>query len=780
MESNLKNELLSNSNNGLDFFKIYFGADLQWALETRSRKLKNPFYNDRNASLYIYKDEKGRWRYKDHGDINFQGDCFDFYAHVYSTNVKDGFSGLLIVMKRVLEDGVSKLAEVKASANITHTSTRTTTSVEIRKVEFTKKALQFWSQYNITEEILRINEVSQVNGYHISYSDGDDKHFTFHQDLVFTYRYGGFYKFYSPQPKKFWSVGHKISEYCFGSNYQQDDNVIFLVGGEKDVMTLHALGYRAMCMSSETTLPSRRFAKDMFEDEMRIVVLYDNDKAGDQGAQKIADNYHWDVAKLSSILSTEAEKKVKDVSDYVKHSFSIDKLKSFLNQFKQTERPQDLKVIEETKVDEFEEPEQVYSNHIPEYVYENLPRSLKEAIVNFDCSRRDLVLAGCLGVLSNIIKVTGIYDHKVVFANLFIFITAPASTGKSDLTWAKKLGNAINLKFKQEFNRANDEHKNDRKNLEKPCRKRLFISGNASHSALLQQLYINEGEGIMLETEADTLNNALDNDWGNFSYVLRQAYEFEAIGKLRREQEEIVEIEKPRLSVILTGTKDQLLKLVPSPENGLFSRFIFIELPLLQKWRNPFEKKVSFDSHYDKLSHKYLEYYNLSRVRRFTFELTDTQVTAFNSYHSEKQDHNSIMLGSESIASVRRMAGIHFRLAMLIGTIRNLDEGKNEMNIICRDVDFELSRILVKWFSSHTEKLFNQLPKKVQNYPELKREISVFYDKLNEEFTFSEARTIAEDMGIALSTMEGYLRKLLKIKLITRFKQGVYLKDARL
>jgi len=780
MQGNLKNELLNNSNNGLDFFKIYFGADLQWASKTRSKNLKNPFYNDRNASFVIYRDEQGRWRYKDYGDIDYQGDCYDFYAHVYNTNVKEGFGELLIVMKRVLEDGVSKLAETKAYANTTNKSVRTTIAVQINKIEFTKKALQFWMQYNITAEILHTNEVTQVVGYRVYYSDGEHKNFTLYQELVFAYKSGDFYKLYTPLPKKFWSVGAKSTEYCFGKNFQTDDNVIFLVGGEKDVMTLHALGYKAICLSSETTFPSRRFAKDMFEEEMRVVLLYDNDKAGDQGAKKIANKYHWDVAELKSILNTEAEKKVKDVSDYVKCHFSIDKLKAFLDQFKKNERPQGLQVIEEMKVDEFEEPEQVYNNYIPEHVYENLPLSLKEAVVNFDCNRRDLVLAGCLGVLSNLIKVTGIYDHKTVFANLFIFVTAPASAGKSDLTWAKKLGSGINLKFKQEFNRANEEYNNDRKNLEKPFRKRLFISGNASHSALLQQLYINDGEGIMFETEADTLNNALDNDWGNFSYVLRQAFEFEAIGKLRREQEDIVEIEKPRLSVILTGTKDQLLKLVPSPENGLFSRFIFIELPLLQNWRNPFERKVSFDTHYDKLSHKYLEYYNLTRERRFTFELTDTQITAFNSYHSQKQDHNNIMLGTESIASVRRMAGIHFRLAMLLSTIRNLDEGNNEINIICRDVDFELSRVLVKWFASHTEKLFNQLPKKAQHYPELKREISIFYDKLNEEFTFSEARAIADDMGIALSTMEGYLRKLLKIKLITRFRQGVYLKDTKL
>ena len=776
MVHDLKNELLKSSNNGLDFFKIYFGDKLQWASKKRSRNLKSPFYTDKNGSLSIYQDNKGKWRFKDYGDPAYQGDCFDFYARVYNTNTKEGFSELLIVMKRALEEGISKIATVKAFQNDTVLNERTITTVKLNKIGFTDKALQFWKQYNITQEILLLNNVSQVVGYREFYSDGEDKYITLNQDLVFAYTSGNFYKFYSPQPKKFWSVGIKTTEYRFGENYQPNDSTVFLVGGEKDVMTLHALGYRSVCLSSETVLPSKRFAKNMFEDEVKVVVFYDNDEAGHKGAQKIASIYSWEIAELKSILTSETEKETKDISEYVKLGLSLDKVKTFLDEFRPREISHTTQVLEEIKDEELEQ-EPNSGHYIPESVYSNLPPSVKEAVVNFGTNRRDLVLVGCLGVLSNIIKVTGIYDHKTVYPNLFIFITAPASAGKSDLSWAKKLGNAINATFKQKYNRENEEYKNDRKNKERPLRKRLFISGNASHSALLQQLYINDGEGVMIETEADTLNNALDNDWGNYSYVLRQVYEFETVGKLRREEEEIVEIEKPRLSVILSGTKDQLLKLVPSPENGLFSRFIFVELPIMPKWRNPFERKLSFDSHYDTLSYKYLEYYNLTRSKLFNFELTDQQIVRFNIYHSEKQDHDNVMLGLESVASVRRMAGMHFRLAMLLSTIRHLDQGKSGHNVICEDIDFEISLKLIKWFSGHTKRLFNQLPKKVQHYPELKKEISIFYDKLNEKFSFSEARAIAEDMGIAFSTMEGYLRKLLKIRLITRFKQGLYSKE---
>jgi hypothetical protein len=767
MVGNLKTELLERSDNGLAFFKIYFGSKLHQASPTRFKNLKNPFYDDKNESLSIYQDRTGRWYYKDYGDMNYQGDCFDFYALVYDIDVKQGFKDLLIVMKRVLEEGISKVIEVKAILNKADSHIEDVTTIKLNNVKFTEKALQFWKQYNITEEILLLNNVAQVIGYHESNNNGKDRYVTLNQNLVFAYQSGGMYKFYSPVPKKFWSVGRKTREYRFGENLQLGSSIVFLVGGEKDVMTLHTLGYQAFCLSSETAFPSHRLVKNLYEDDVNVVILYDNDNAGRQGAQKISKKYSWKIANLSNLLK-EVDGKVKDVSEYVKLGLPLDRLKIFLDQFQKEERAQEIEVPEVNKVDNSEE-ELEYRNYIPEYVYQNLPASIKEAVEKFDDKRRDLVLVGCLGVLSNIIKVTGVYDHKVVFPNLFMFITAPASAGKGDLAWAKRLGNAINTKFKQEY-------KGDRKNIERPYKKRLFISGNASHSALLQQLFVNEGEGIMLETEADTLNNALDNDWGNFSYVLRQVYEFETVSKLRKEEDEIVEVEKPRLSVVLTGTKDQLLKLVPSPENGLFSRFLFMELPITPQWRNPFEKKLSLDNYYDSLSNRLLDYFNQTRNRRFSFELTEEQIAKFNNYHSDKQDHDTVMLGSESIASVRRMAGMHFRLAMLISTIRSLDEECQQNNVVCQDVDFQLSWLLIKWFSRHTVKIFNQLPKKVHKHPELKREISIFYDKLGEEFTFSEAKDVADDMGIALSTMEGYLRKLLKIKLIERYKQGLYKK----
>ena len=535
-----------------------------------------------------------------------------------------------------------------------------------------------------------------------------------------------YYKIYRPKANKefkFTYVGKGKREHVFGRNFQLDNSVLFITGGEKDVMTLHSLGYQAICLASEVIPPSRSLLKELYYDDYSVVVLYDTDETGCVQAKKLAAKHSWKIADLASITDVAMSSVIKDVSDYVKQGLPLDHLRALLNQFsenivgKETEENKQLEVYDIPNADKNNEDKINTQNVIPPYVYENLPQSLKDVVCKFDDTRRDLVLVGALGVLSNIIKVRGVYDRKIVYPNLFVFITGPASTGKGDLAWAIKLGASINKQFKEKYERAFKAYKEDQKNNNKPYRKRLFISGNSSHSALIQQLYFNGGEGIMIETEADTLNNALNSEWGDYSDTIDT------------------------------------------------------------EWRNPFESSEDYESYYTGLADKFLKYYNLTRREETRFTLTADQVKAFNELHKLKQSHDTTMFGLDIIASVRRMGAIHFRLAMLLSTIRALDAGSDINNVICSDNDYKVSTLLIKWFSKHTATIYNQLPKKSRIYPPtLKKEIMIFCDSLTNEFTSKDVTMLGEKMGIAKSTYEAYVRKLIDIKRIERYKQGVYRK----
>ena len=104
--------------------------------------------------------------------------------------------------------------------------------------------------------------------------------------------------------------------YCFGlEQLPSKGDTLFITGGEKDVMTLAAHGFHAICFNSETsTIPPEIIYKLTFRFK-HIVLLYDVDKTGREAAlrhEKALAEY--DIKRL--ILPLSGDKKDKDVTDY--------------------------------------------------------------------------------------------------------------------------------------------------------------------------------------------------------------------------------------------------------------------------------------------------------------------------------------------------------------------------------------------------------------------------------------------------------------------------------
>lgn len=789
MNVDLKAELLERSNNGLAFFKIYFGNELRWATKKRSRNLKNPFYPDKNGSFSIYEDDYGRWRFIDYGDPNFRGDCFDFYALVYNIDVKTGFNDLLLKMKQVLEEGISKIAEILPNEN--NIEKLDIIKVDLHEIEMSDEANKYWRAYGITENILKTNQVTQINGYTLTYKDGLSK-YIWQGDMTFAYKMGGYYKIYRPTAErkyKFGYLGKHGQEHVFGWNFQADSKLLFITGGEKDVMTLHSLGFQAICVGSEVAKLSRRLLKDLYHEDYTVIVLYDLDETGRREAAELSYEHSWQIADLSSTIEKELENNVKDVSDYIKNGLSIDKLKVFLNQFEDNSLVSKNSVLANTQTEEFGEideiedfvehnEEQTYTS-IPEKVYENLPHLLQRITAPFEYKvQKDLILTASLGVLSNLIEVSGVYRRNIVYPNLFIFITAPAGSGKGVMKWTRKLGNCLQEKYNQKYNRAKAEYEENNKKGEKPKRQTVFQAANASVSAFIKQLFKNNGKSIIFETEADSLNGVMKNDdWGSFSDMLRRFFEFEDISMLRVDEENSIEIENPRVSIILSGTKDQLFKLMPSSQNGLYSRFLFMDFDRSHDWGSSWDSDESLDNYYNSLSAEIYEYFQMTKGCNIRFRFTSVQQYQFDDYFSKIQDKYETLYGEDIVASVRRIANIHFRISMLLSTIRMLDNNDMTTDLVCENVDFELAMDLVNWFLKHAVKIFGQLPNKPKQYNQLKSTVQKLYDSLPEKFTYQEALKVGESLKIPNGTLQKHLAKLKKNALILAEAHGKYIKS---
>ena len=449
--------------------------------------------------------------------------------------------------------------------------------------------------------------------------------------------------------------------------------------------------------------------------------------------------------------------------------YNVKKAKSYKSSLEDLEDLSDIP--ESSQCSESSEPLPTFSQEI----YSLLPSLLTSVINksnNFEDA--DLLILGSLTVISACLpNISGHYAEREVFPNLFTFISAQASAGKGRLTLCRHLVKPIHNNLKkiysaemEEYRHLLNDYSQDKKNREPPQEppiKTLLIPANSSATSVYQVLNDNGGVGLIFETEGDTLANTFKSDYGNFSDGFRKAFHHEMISYTRRKDREFVELTKPRLSALLSGTPKQILALIPDAENGLFSRFIFYNMNLRLEWRDVFsEGAVSLDDYFIDLGQRYFQFYQtLQQSQPIRFSLSVDQQKEFNQFFTEIQQEYSNLFGLDIVASVRRLGLITFRLAMILTSLRLMDGQTVAEVIVCNDTDFRTSLIMARVLLQHTAHVFGQLPSTDSNATRGTVTVlcQTFFDSLPSEFNRRTYLSIAEHLHVAPKTAEKYIRK---------------------
>jgi hypothetical protein len=390
---------------------------------------------------------------------------------------------------------------------------------------------------------------------------------------------------------------------------------------------------------------------------------------------------------------------------------------------------------------------------IPNKVYNTLPDVLKRGCDVFkEAHERDIFLIGALGMLSGCLpNIFGLYDNKKLFPNLYFIIVANAGAGKGSMIWSRKMIYLIHqylIKKKKESTEA--------------MNKMLFIPANVSASALLQALNENDGKGILFSTEADTLNIIIGQDWGNISDLMRSAYHHEIVSLLRKGGEHY-EINNPQLSIVLSGTPDQIKTLIPSVENGLFSRFGFFMVKAKSTFKNVFQRHtISYDDHFENLGKELLELYKELEQMPFQleFSLTLEQEEHFNIMFNQWNNKFVELLGENMVATIRRLGVMVFRIAMIFTVLRAKEEKKDlgeEAKLVCNDIDFQNAMIIIEILLEHVENIFTNLLAKSKN--KLNSKQLDFYNKLPNQFDRKCAIELGQEVEISTASVDRLLKK---------------------
>jgi hypothetical protein len=309
----------------------------------------------------------------------------------------------------------------------------------------------------------------------------------------------------------------------------------------------------------------------------------------------------------------------------------------------------------------------------------------------------------------------------------------------------------------------------------------LFMPANSSSTALYQTLHDCGGSGLIFETEADTLATSLKQDYGNFSDGLRKAFHHETISYNRRKEREYVEIQNPRLSVVLAGTPRQIRNLIPDAENGLFSRFIMYRAELKMEWEDVFaEHAMSDDDYYNALGSQFYALYSRLKALdyKLIFKLSLEQRTKFNEMFENWQLEAFDTHGAGITPSVRRMGLIAYRMAMILSVLRLDPQGTMPSTLMCTDTDFAFALDSVGILIDHMAEIYAELPSadEVEVSEPVPLAINLF-DALPNAFDRKQYIGVAADMYISAPTADRYIKDFLKLNKLTKVKYNHYEKS---
>ncbi|MBQ7631340.1 MAG: DUF3987 domain-containing protein [Paludibacteraceae bacterium] len=394
----------------------------------------------------------------------------------------------------------------------------------------------------------------------------------------------------------------------------------------------------------------------------------------------------------------------------------------------------------------------------------NLPKPIQEMLsLASTPEEQDILLMSVLTAASACVP--NIYFRygptgKKYYANLQTFVLAASASGKGIANLALDMMRVVDREYP------------------------MLIAGDSTLPAWYKALEEQGGCGYMHESEGSVITDIWKSDAANYNTALRKCAEHEAISRNRCKGSS--EIECPRLSMLLTGTYNQYRALVPSVENGYFSRL----LTLCIRETHPFNKryvcaKTTQSAVPSLVGRQMLKTYEaFLNAGETEWSLTDAQKERLGEHLETEYTTLIGLLGENFHSAVVRMA-IHIeRIAMVLTAMRekpNPDPSLKGREILtCRDEDYEAAEMIGNKLLLHMASAFRLIDgDAIDLIPEVKPldQRKILFEQLPNEFEnkllFNEAKTqgvstrtatrwndVWQEQGLVQKIKHGYYRKV--------------------
>ena len=434
-----------------------------------------------------------------------------------------------------------------------------------------------------------------------------------------------------------------------------------------------------------------------------------------------------------------------------------------------------------------------------ETIYNDLPIILERATGTMNIRQeKDLVLIGSIATISSILlPFRTIYHGRTIFPNMFLFVPGPAGSGKGRLDFCYRLVRPIHQdkrdlwllaqeEYKQELDRYRALSKKEKANATSPVKPPitlLRVPANCSATSFAEAMADN-GNMLMFETEGDTVVNTFKSDYGNYSDNFRKAFAHEEFGYLRRGNDsEEKEVQNPRLSVVLSGTPEQVKSLIPNAENGLLSRFIFYCMSATDEWLDGFsgyDTDNPLEKVFDDLGAEIENFYqHLTQISEVWFTLSIVQQQRFNDYFAGEKQRMKELNGDLYNASTHRLSWACLRIAMVLTALRCMDRGSVPEKIECSDADFNIALSIIRTVSEHNDYIFNVLNEGITEDVKVSETYSsaarhVLLNNLPDKFSSEDMQSIAVKLGKSIRTIQRQVRRAIQNGQVKELAKGRY------
>ena len=286
------------------------------------KKLLAPYRKDKNPDCYFYMNGN-KLRFRDPA-YPLNEDCFGIVMKLNRCNFGEALeliaSHFDLIEKRNNKQFVTSLYKENGIVDNGSSVISPAFNLKNKESNWRKEELAYWAEYYITPEILKEFKVFSINAYYIN---GSLRYMYSPYDIGFCYaQYEDGepkYKMYHPLRDKyrFISTMSLIDGY---TDLPETGELLLITKSRKDRMCLSIFGIISIAPQAEGNYIPKEILEDLDNRFETIIILYDFDRAGVIGANRLKREMGWQPIFFTNGRFYTDDYKAKDFGAFLKNN----------------------------------------------------------------------------------------------------------------------------------------------------------------------------------------------------------------------------------------------------------------------------------------------------------------------------------------------------------------------------------------------------------------------------------------------------------------------------